>query len=156
MKTLIVALLLLLCASPLVAGSWCQWDGVQGVNCQSDSRGYVRLEDGHPISAVPAPSNLNQHGFYELVNVQPTVGDNQTRDQEQWSFDGAEITRTWTVRNLTTEEIDRRIASPMPLNTYYLWKALLVKGVITQQEAATALPQELIDAYLARDRLENP
>ena len=133
------------------ADSWCQWDGEQGINCQSDSRGYIRV-DGFKVST---PSIANAGGYYRVDNIDPVVGENQVRDEIAWSFSDNVITRTWTVRDLTAEEIDQRVASPMPLNTYYIWKALIAKGVITQQEAAQRLPQELIDAYLARDRLED-
>jgi hypothetical protein len=42
----------------------------------------------------------------------------------------------------------------MPIGQYYLWRALIAKGVITQQEAAMYLPAELIEAYLARKRIK--
>jgi hypothetical protein len=57
---------------------------------------------------------------------------------------------------MTTEEIDERDSGVMPLSEYYLWKTLIVTGVITQQQAVDNLPDELIKAYQARNRLENP
>jgi hypothetical protein len=155
MKTLLTAILIIMFALPVSAETMCRWDGSMGVNCQNSDRGYLIVPvDGHKIAVEQ--ELFDEFGFFPLTTTYPELGENQTRDQEQWSFDGSEITRTWTVRDLTAEEIDQRVASPMPLNTYYLWKALITKGVITQQEAAQRLPQELIDAYLARDRLENP
>ena len=104
---------------------------------------------------------LANNGFYILETTEPVLGENQVRDAEVWEFvshpvQGDKITRTWTVRDMTATEIDVRQAGPMPISEYYLWKALIVTGVITQQQAAANLPQELIDAYLARDRIENP
>jgi len=155
MKKLLIALALsLLVAGPLYADTWCEWTGTEGANCKSDTNGYVVLPNGLPIAVDE--ENFNRHGYYRLITTDPVLGENQVRDEVVWGFSDNTITRTWTVRDLTAEEIDQRAASPMPLSEYYLWKALIVKGVITQQEAANALPQDLIDAYLARDRLENP
>jgi len=154
MKKLIVLLALLLFVSPAFGATWCMWSGTEGEYCQSDSRGYVRMPNGHPISALP--EDLAYYGFFELVTTQPVLGENQVRDTEVWGFADNKITKTWTVRDMTVSEIDTRTAGPMPLSEYHLWKALIVTGVITQQQAVQNLPQELIDAYLARDRLENP
>ncbi|MHA2069770.1 MAG: hypothetical protein ACXABY_35855 [Candidatus Thorarchaeota archaeon] len=107
--------------------------------------------DNHPISADEA--NLNYHGFYKLIVTEPTVGADQTKDAVVWGFSNNEISKTWTVRDLTGIEIDQRIASPMEITDYYLWKALIKTGTITQQQASDNLPQQMIDAYLARKRL---
>jgi hypothetical protein len=152
MKKIIIFLIVLFPAIGF-ADTWCQWDGVQATDCQSDNKGYIIDTRGFKVSTEPI---ANENGYYRMVTTEPVIGENQTKDQEIWGFAGNEISRTWTVRDLTITEIDENTASPMPLSEYYLWKALLVKGVITQQEAANTLPQELIDAYLARDRLENP
>ena len=153
MKKLLICALILLIPTIAPADQWCMWDGSQGTDCQSDSKGYVVVPTGFKVSTE---SILNGHGYYRTVTTYPALGENQVREQEVWGFADNEISRTWTVRDMTAEEIDQNIASPMPLSEYYLWKALIVTGVITQQQAAANLPQELIDAYLARDRLINP
>ena len=100
--------------------------------------------------------NLNPRGWYELTVTEPTVGEDQVKDAVVWGFETNQISKTWTVRDMTTTEIDARDADAMPLSEYYLWKTLIATGVITQQQAVNNLPAELIDAYQARDRLENP
>lgn len=148
-KTMIVVLMVLFAAGASAADQWCQWDETSGINCQSDSRGYIVI-NGFKVST---PAIANAKGYYKVVVTEPTVGADQTRDAEVWAFSDNTITKTWTVRDLTATELDQREAGAMPISEYYIWKALLVKGVITQQEAATYLPAELIDAYLARKRL---
>jgi hypothetical protein len=155
MKKIILFLILaLMVAAPLSAETWCEWSGTEGINCRSDNAGWIRTPSG--LYVAVDEENFNRHGYYRLESTDPAIGENQVRDGVVWGFADNVISRTWTVRDLTAEEIDQREAGAMPLNTYYLWKALIAKGVITQQEAAQRLPQELIDAYLARDRLENP
>ena len=149
----LVAVLIVLMSSPVIAATYCQWDGTKGVNCRNDNRGYLPTDDGN-IS--PETELFTEYGYYPLNTTYPVLGTDQTTDQEQWSFDGTTISRTWTVRAMTATEIDIRDAQPMPINTYYLWKTLLATGTITQAQANARLPQELIDAYQARDRLENP
>jgi len=152
MKKLFIYLVLLIFSpSVLLADSWCQWDGSQGINCQSDNKGYIRTPFKVSTEAV-----ANDRGWFRVEVTQPAIGANQVKNAVVWDKVDNIITKTWTVRDLTATEIDQNVAAPMPLSEYYLWKALLVKGVITQQEAANALPQNLIDAYMARDRLENP
>jgi len=152
MKKLIIVLVITLFAVPSFADQWCEWSGTEGENCQSDGRGYIMI-DGFPTRT---PAIANTKGWYKLIVTQPTIGADQTRDAEVWGFAANEISKTWTVRDLTAEEIDQRDASPMPLSEYYLWWTLIETGTITQQQAVNHLPQELIDAYQARDRLENP
>jgi hypothetical protein len=157
MKKIIITLVLAgltLLTTHSDAGTWCMWNGTQGVHCQLDTKGYVRLPGGHPVSAVPAPGNLNQHGFYALQITYPALGENQTYDAEVWGLTDNVMTKTWTVRDLTGAEIDERSLGVMPIGQYYLWRALIAKGVITQQEAAMYLPAELIEAYLARKRIK--
>jgi hypothetical protein len=153
MKILYIVLLAVFITIPAQADQWCMWDGSQGVECQSDSKGFIRIPNPNGFK-VSTESIANNKGYYRVVITQPTLGVDQVRDAEVWGFDGTNITLTWSVRDLSAGEIDQRDAAPMPLSEYYLWKALLVKGVITSQEAQNALPQELIDAYNARDRLE--
>ena len=157
MKRLILVLFLSFIATPLVAGTWCMWSGTEGTNCQSDSRGYVRMPDGHPIGASEA--NLNYHGFYERIITQPTIGEDQVKDAEVWGFADNEISLTWSVRDMTATELDNRAASPMSVSDYYLWKALMTGGVFRQAQLVAyfqANQPEMIDAYQARDRLLNP
>ena len=148
---LVLVLAIAVTTTPLYAATWCGWSGTEGINCRSDTAGWIQLPNGLLIAVDE--ENFNRHGYYRLETTEPTVGVDQVRDATVWGFADNVITRTWTVRDLTTTELDENEARAMPLSEYYLWKALLVKGVITQQEAATALPQELIDAYLARKRL---
>jgi hypothetical protein len=134
------------------AGQWCQWDAANSVatDCQSDNAGYIVIEG----FKVRSPDLANERGWYLTETTRPALTSTQTLDQVAYSLDANTITRTWTVRNLTAEEIDVEQSAAMPIGEYYLWKALIAKGVITQQEAVQALPQELIDAYLARQALE--
>ena len=44
----------------------------------------------------------------------------------------------------------------MDIDIYRIWRTLIQVGVITQQQAVNNLPAEMIDAYQARDRIENP
>lgn len=152
MKKLFIFSLLLCLASTSFAGQWCEWDGLAGINCQSDSRGYI-LIDGFKVST---PAIANTKGFYRLVVTPASLGPDQVVGAEIWGFTANEITKTWAVRDMTAQEIDERNARAMNLDVYWLWKALLLKNVITAQEAAATLPQEMIDAYQARDRLETP
>ncbi len=153
MKKVLTILVLLFIASFAYADMWCQWSGTKGENCINDNNGVVRI-----VGKVPARTEaiINDHGYYRVTTTQPTIGEDQVRDDVVWGLAGNQMSRTWTVRDLTTDETDERDASPMPLSEYYLWRALIATGTITQQQAATYLPQELIDAYQARDRLENP
>ena len=155
MKKLIATVIFLtLLSTPLYAKTWCTWSGTEGENCQSDSKGYIRIPDGHPIAANE--TNLNDHGFYEKTDTQPTIGADQTKDAEVWGMVGNQISLTWTVRDLTAIEIDNRVASPMSVSDYYVWWTLIETGTITIAQAQAHLPAELIQAYQARGRLLNP
>jgi hypothetical protein len=134
------------------AGTWCFWDAANSVatDCQSDSAGYI-LIDGFKVRS---PDIANDRGWYLTETTRPSLTSTQTLDTLVYSLDGTTITRTWTVRDLTAEEIALSEADAMPLGEYYLWKVLIARGVITQAQAAAVLPQELIDAYLARQALE--
>ena len=153
MKKFILCLMILLVPTILFAGTWCQWDGSQGTNCQSTTRTYITINN---VRVTVSAENLNPRGWYELTVTEPTVGEDQVKDAVVWGFETNQISKTWTVRDMTTTEIDARDADAMPLSEYYLWKTLIATGVITQQQAVNNLPAELIDAYQARDRLENP
>jgi len=166
-KIILCATVLFMLAGISYAETYCMWDGSQGQYCQSDSKGYIQYPRDYSDKTLAnnkifgTEADYNTHGFYRLIVTDPVLGADQVRDQEVWGIDTHPvnpdtITKTWTVRDMTATELDIKEAGPMPLSEYYLWKALIVKGVITQQEAANALPQELIDAYLARDRIENP
>jgi len=136
---------------PLYAETWCTWSGTQGENCRGDSRGFIRALDGHPIG--PPESNYNYHDFYKLVVTQPTIGADQVKDAVVWGFVANEITKTWTVRDMTATEIDERDSGAMDITDYYLWKVLLVTGVLTQQQAVNRLPADMVDAFQSRERL---
>lgn len=128
---------------------WCEWSGTQGVNCQSDGRGYIKIE-GRPTKT---PAIANAAGWYKVIVTEPSLGADETKDEVVWGFASNEITKTWTVRDMTSTEIDERDASAMKITDYYLWKTLLKTSVITQQQAVDNLPADLIDAYQARKRL---
>jgi hypothetical protein len=134
------------------AGTWCFWDAANNLatDCQSDSAGYIVI-DGFKVRS---PDLANDRGWYLTETVRPTLTSTQTLDALVYSLEGTTITRTWTVRDLTAEEIALSEADAMPLGEYYLWKVLIARGIITQAQAAAVLPQELIDAYLARQALE--
>ena len=153
MKKFILCLLFTFISSPLFAATWCQWDGSAGTDCQSTTRTFIKI-NGVRVSV--SAENLNPRGWYELTVTEPSVGEDQVVDEVVWGFETNQISKTWTVRDMTTTEIDARDADAMPLSEYYLWKTLIATGVITQQQAVNNLPAELIDAYQARDRLENP
>jgi hypothetical protein len=133
------------------------WSGTQGEYCQNDSRGFIIMPDGHPIGV--SELNLNYHGFYERITTLPPLGENQVRDQEVWGFADNKISLTWTVRDLTVTEIDQRTAAAMDLAVYLVYKLLVNRNVVNAQQLRAYLETnypQLIDAYEARDRLENP
>ena len=151
MKRLIVVALALFFAAPAFADTWCEWSGTEGENCKNDRDGVLNMPFPTRTEAI-----INSHGYYRVVTTEPTLGADQVRDAEVWAKPDNTITKTWSVRDLTATELDQRIANPMSITDYYLWKALLVTGTITQQQAVAGLPAEMIDAYQARARLENP
>lgn len=156
MKKLILILVLIPTIS--FAGQWCKWDGSKGVSCQGDSKGYIIVDNGFKVSTE---SILNGHGFYELTITEPTVGANQVKDAEVWGLVGNQMSLTWTVRDMTTTEIDERTAGPMTIEDYLQFKILThpTYGIVTKAQLRTYLENnypEVIDAFEARDRLENP
>jgi hypothetical protein len=103
--------------------------------------------------------NLNPRGWYETTITQPTIGEDQVKDAVVWGFVTNQISKTWTVRDMTQDEIDRRDAEPMSVSDYLQWKAIIQFTSATQEQIVTYLQAnapELIAAYQARDRLENP
>ena len=150
MKSLIVIALIVLFAPFANADRWCEWSGTEGINCRNDRNGVLMSPTNFPTSTV---SKINSWGVYHLTTTQPTIGEDQVRDAEVWSKVDNEIFLTWTVRDMTETEIDQRIANPMSVTDYYIWKALLVTGVLTTAQAIANLPAEMIDAYQARKRL---
>ena len=154
MKRLIVILIILI--APFAhAEQWCQWSGTEAENCLAVSGDGIIYPPNHfPVKIAGNETKINNYGYYLLVTTQPTIGANQTRDAEVWGFADNEISKTWTVRDLTATEIDQRTASPMSIEMYWVWKVFLDTGLITQAQAVERLPQEMIDAYLARKRLE--
>jgi len=144
------------------AAMWCMWDGSKGQYSQSDDKGYLKIPGDYPDRTlannkiIGGEAVYNANGFFALTTTHPALGVNQIEDQEIWNKTGNQVSVTWTVRDMTQTEIDQQDAEPMPSSEYYLWKILYIKGVITLQEIQDNLPQELKDAYLARDRLLNP
>ena len=103
--------------------------------------------------------NLNPRGWYELTVTKPSIGEDQVRDAVVWGFETNQISKTWTARDMTAEEIDIRDAAVMPLIDYLQFNLMVAKGVATPAEIVaylTAKYPEVLAAYLARDRLENP
>ena len=150
MNKIVLILAILLVTSFAYADRWCEWSGTVGENCVNDRHGVLMSAEGIPTRTEAI---INSWGVYRVTETQPVIGENQRRDAEVWGFADNEITLTWTVREMTATEIDNRIASPMSVTNYYIWKALLVTGVLTQQQAVNNLPPEMIDAYQARERL---
>ena len=150
MKSFIVIALIVLFAPFANADRWCEWSGTEGENCRNDRNGVLMSPTNFPTSTV---SKINSWGVYHLTTTQPEIGEDQIRDAEVWSKVDNEIFLTWTVRDMTETEIDQRIANPMSVTDYYIWKALLVTGVLTTAQAVANLPPEMIDAYQARKRL---
>ena len=155
MKKLITIVLLILFFAPFsYADRWCEWSGTVGENCKNDRDGVVYL----PFP-TRTESLINNAGLYRVTVTQPTIGVDQTMDAEVWGFADNQISLTWTVRDLTTTELDNRAASPMSVNDYYVWKAFIQAGIFTQAQLVTyfqANQPDMIEAYQARDRLLNP
>lgn len=154
-----IILIVLMFSVSAHAGTWCQWsgselDGWSGTNCKSTSRTFILL-NGVRVSV--SAENLNPRGWYGLTETHPALGENEIEDETIWGFADNEISRTWTVRDMTQEEIDTRDA--MALSDYYQWRIILeVVGVTPQQLQANMSAesyQELIKAYQARERLED-
>ena len=151
MKRFFMLVVMVSFASPAFAGTWCEWTGTTTVNCQSDSKGYVRRSDGLPIGG--GGENYNANGLYELITTEPQIGANQVKDAEVLEFVDNTITRTWTVRDLTAAEIDNRVASPLSVNDYWQWRAIQLAGGWTDAQMLTRLPADIVEAFKARKRL---
>jgi len=152
MKKLILTIIIVFFTTSSFAGTWCYWDAAlsKGASCQSDSKGFI-LIDNFPVKTQ---SIAHSQGWYELTINSPTVGVNQVTNAEVWILFNNQITKTWTVRNLTTTELDERTAQAMDENLYWLIKGLLLKGTFTLSEAQNFFPASVIAAYQARARLE--
>lgn len=144
-------LLMLVAASPVCAGEYCQWTGTTRENCKSDGgRGYVMLPNGVYVSA----KDYAEYGYYPLVVTQPEPTADQKLGDEIEEFNGSEITLTWDVVNLTAQEILLRDAAPMPLTDYHQWLAIQTLGGWTNQQMSNVLSAEEVAAFLARKTLE--
>jgi len=156
MKIKNVALILVLLVFPVTvnAATWCNWTGSEGENCQSDSKGFIRTAEGLPVGVSTA--GLNPRGWYELTDTQPTIGEDQVRDEVQWSIADNQISHTRTVRDLSAEEIDERTASAMSLSDWRQWSAIQLISGATNQQMRNYMGDELVEQWLARNRLENP
>ena len=156
MKKIVLCLMLTLIPSLALAGTWCQWSGTEEENCQSTSRTFITINN---VKVTVSAENLNPRGWYELTVTQPTLGENQVKDAVVRDFADNEISKTWTVRDMTVEEIDIRDAEAMSVSDYYQWQAIIQFTSVTQAQIVTYLQTnapELIEAYQARDRLESP
>jgi hypothetical protein len=88
--------------------------------------------------------------WYELVVTPATLGTDQVTDEIVWGFEDNKITKTWTARDMTADEIDARDGAAMSLELYTYIKWQIAEGNITPNTA----PADLKKAYLARQRLE--
>ena len=150
-KLIIIVLLTFFFVSFAYADRWCEWSGTVGENCKNDRNGVVYLP--FPTSTE---SIINNAGLYRVTITQPTIGVNQVRDAEVWGFADNQITQTWTVRDLTAQEILERDAREMSLTDYLQWNALVAGGVFTSEQIVTYLTvnyPEIVVAYLARKTL---
>ena len=153
-KFALCLMFMLLIPSLLFAGTWCQWSGTEGENCQSTSRTYITI-NGVRVSV--STENLNPRGWYELTVTQPTVGEDQVKDAIVWGFVVDEISKTWTVRDLTAQEMLDRDAQAMSLIDYLQWKAIVNFTSATSEQIVTFLTAnypEIVDAYIARKAIE--
>ena len=156
-KKIILCLLLIafiFIPSLLFAGTWCQWDGSAGTNCQSTNRTFITINN---VRVTVSAENLNPRGWYELTVTQPVVGADQVVDETVWEFASNQISKTWTVRDLTAQEILERDAEAMSLMDYLQWKAIVQFTSATSEQITTFLTAnhpEIVDAYLARKALE--
>jgi len=150
MKKYIMLVLMLVVPTFAYAERYCQWDGSKGYNCQTDDKGFIRLDSGLKIRGVSA---YNSYGYYRLTDTEPVYDpETQSRDQEVWGFTSPEMTLTYTVRDLTEEELNEIAAQPMSVEMYQHNKWLANEGVTNP----STMPQWMRDAYQARVALENP
>ena len=150
-KLIMITLLTFFFASFAYADRWCQWSGTEGENCKNDRGGVLYLPFPTQTEAI-----INAKGYYRVTTTQPTIGADQVRDTEVWSKVDNEIFLTWTVRDLTAQEILERDASAMSLTDYLQWNALVAGGVFTSEQIVTYLTAnypEIVDAYLAMKTL---
>jgi len=100
MRKFILCLLFIFIPSLLFAGTWCQWDGSAGTNCQSITRTYITINN---VRVTVSAANLNPRGWYELTVTEPSVGEDQVKDAVVWDFVTNQISKTWTVRDMTVQ-----------------------------------------------------
>jgi len=152
MKRIIIIALFIILMTPLAyADRWCQWSGTEGTECKNDRDGVLNMPFPTRTESI-----INSYGYYRVTITQPVIGENQTRDAEIWGFADNQISLTWSVRDLTAQEILERDARAMSLTDYLQWNALVVGGVFTSQQIVTYLTAnypEIVDAYLARKAL---
>ena len=153
MNKIIVCLIFIFIPSMASALTWCQWSGSAAMSCKSTVQPTVFI-GGEEVDV--SEETLNPLGWYIMNTTHPAIGPDQVQDSIVWSFENNQIGRTWTVRDLTQAEIDQRNATPMTINDYYQWKAIQIISGWTNQQLSDALPSDLVDAYVARSRLENP
>ena len=151
-KLFLIVLFITFIASTSVAGTWCQWSGTAGINCKSTS-GTIYLANGIPVKE----KDFNEYGYYERITTQPTLGADQVKDTEVWGFADNEISLTWTIRDLTAQEILERDAAAMSLTDYLQWKAIVQFTSATSEQIVTFLtanyPEQVI-AYQARKTID--
>ena len=155
MKRVIVIALFILLVTPIAyADRWCQWSGTAGENCLNDRDGVLYVPDKFPARSI---SIINGYGYYHLTTTQPTIGEDEVRDAEVWDKVDNQISLTWTVRDLTAQEILERDQRAMSLIDYLQWKALIQFTSATNEQVVTFLTAsypEIVDAYLARKAIE--
>ena len=152
-RLFLIGLFITFMASTSIAATWCQWSGTEGVDCKNTSTGMFKLPNGIYVKE----KDFNASGYYERITTQPTLGADQVRDTEVWGFADNEISLTWTVRDLTAQEILVRDASAMSLPDYLQWKAIVQFTSATSEQIVTFLtanyPEQVI-AYQARKTID--
>jgi hypothetical protein len=158
MKKLLLVICLLVVPTLALGATWCEWSGTAGENCKTDNKnGIIRIGGVN----VKYESGKNSRGYYELIVTEPAVSDTETKEVPPiWDFVANQITKTWTVRDLTAEELNARIA--MGGDIYWLFKIVLNAPIPNKGEPLVTpakllgqgVPQWLIDSYLARKAIE--
>jgi len=146
MKILYFLMAFILLAASANASQWCQWDGTQGLECQSDARGYIKIS-GFPVKT---PAIANARGYFKVTDTIPELTATQKFGAIVWEKVGNDINRTYTVVDKTTTENDEDTARALSLEMYVVLKWMVAQGVINPATAPTALK----NAYLARQRIE--
>lgn len=158
MRILLTTIVVVFMTSTSFASQWCEWSGSEGINCQSDSKGYILINS----IKTRTPALANSKGWFKVTETPVTPGADQVIDAEVWSFASPDIGKTWSVRDMTTQEIQDRddqiaVQDVLTRNEYYILKMLMLPGIINLTTGAidvSVVPQYMIDAYQARGRLE--